>query len=99
MTVTGHEQPLIYGLSQDITCGMAGMEPVSMMWMLSVAGYNVPFVSDNSVSVLVLRLTPDPSSSLDGSEFTCVAVGSGGERYEVSITIRVKGTYAHTTIA
>ena len=92
MNVTGHEQPLIYGLSQDITCSVTGMEVASMTWMLVVAGYQVPFVTDSDVSELVLQLIPDASSSLDGSEFMCVVIGRDGTRYELSITIQVKGT-------
>jgi len=80
MDITGHEQPLIYGLSQDITCSVTGMDVASMAWMLVVAGYQVPFVTDSDVSELVLQLLPDPSSSLDGSEFVCCNRNSGGSR-------------------
>ena len=98
MTVTGHEEPLIYGLSQDITCNVTGMEMVSMTWMTNVAGYQVPIVSDNNVSVLVLSLAPEKNSNsrLDCSNFLCVAIGTDGNRYELSIKIQVKGTHACT---
>ena len=62
-----------------------------------MAGYRALFVSDIGVSELILQLT-EIDSSLDGSEFMCVAIGTDGRRHETSITIRAKGTHERMQI-
>ena len=93
ITITGHEPSLLYGLSQNITCRASGIQVASMQWLLQVAGFYAPIVSDSGVSELVLQLQPTrDGADLDGSVFKCVATTTDGTRYEQSITVRVKGT-------
>ena len=97
MTITGNEQPLIFGYSRDITCNVTGMEVSSMTWMWAVAGYQLPFLEGRDVNVLVLQLHlfPEDGSTWDGSEFTCIAIGTDGRTVEQRITIHVKGTHTN----
>ena len=62
-----------------------------------MAGYRALVVTDSGVSELILQLT-EIDSSLDGSEFICVAIGTDGRRHETSITIRAKGTHERRMI-
>ena len=64
-----------------------------MQWLLQVAGFYFPIISDNGVNELVLQLQPTrDGADLDGSTFKCVATTTNGTRYEQSITVCVKGT-------
>ena len=65
-----------------------------MQWLLVLAGFEFLALSDSYVNELVLNLSPtQEGTDLDGSVFKCVAVDTGGVRYESVVTISVEGMY------
>ena len=92
VNITGHETPLIIGLSRELVCTWRGEEDAARMeWYLSLAGLDTgPIKSETNTSSLVL--SPDPNSSgLDGALFTCRVTTFSGEHFEETITVEVRG--------
>ena len=97
--ITGHETPLFYDVPRDITCTATGIEVTTMYWLLIVSRFEVTIVSDNFVNELVLDLHPTrEGTDLNGAEFKCVAVDTGGRRYEGVIAITVTGIYVPSSL-
>ena len=68
------------------------MKVAAMQWLLVVAGFELTVRSESTVDELVLNLSPtQEGTDLDGAVFKCVAVDTGGIRYEAIITLSVEG--------
>ena len=90
LNVTGHEEPLIIGLSRDIICTWNGTNATTMEWFL-VGLDAVPIETKTNSNVILL--SPDPNSSgLDGAMFTCRVTLADGKQFEKTITLEVRGS-------
>ena len=95
MNVSGHETPVLVGLSRNITCS-THLDVVKMEWVLGGVGNPEP-VSERTDGgrALVLSLAPR-GDGLDGTVFMCKITSSSGMEYETAVTIQVKGNCAAT---
>ncbi|CAI8046104.1 hypothetical protein GBAR_LOCUS25483, partial [Geodia barretti] len=99
LDITGHEEPLIIGVSWDIVCSWNGDANVTKMeWFLVGLGTGDAIetvMGDNSI---VLTLNPG-NMGLDGTAYTCRATLSDGQRAEESIILSVKALENIASIA
>ena len=88
MGVSGHEDPVIVGLSRRIRC-TTYLNVTRMEWVL--VGVPDPVEErDDGGQELDLPLNPD-NTGLDGAMFTCRVTTARGKIFEETITIEVKG--------
>ena len=88
LEVSGHETPVLVGLSRNITCS-THLEVVRMEWVVVAIGNAVEEREDGGQS-LILPLKPT-TTGLDGAEFTCKITTTGGKKFSETITVDVKG--------
>ena len=86
--VSGHETPVLVGLSRNITCS-THLEVVRMEWVAVAMGNAVEERKDRGQS-LVLSLKPNTTGQ-DGAEYTCKITTTGGKTFSETITVEVKG--------
>ncbi len=89
LEVTGHEDPVIVGLSGSINC-TTSLQVVRMEWVLVGVGDPVEEREDGGQS-LALPLEPE-TTGLNGAKFTCRITTKNGKKFEETVTVKVKGT-------
>ena len=87
--VTGHEAPLIVGLSGELTCS-THLDVAKLEWYL--VGFEEP--QEEGTNTTLSIKVDIYSTALDGNEFTCRGTTTDGGVYEKTIAIEVKGTYS-----
>ena len=89
LEVTGHEAPLIVGLSGELTCS-THLDVAKLEWYLVGFEDSLEEVDNTTLSIDVDVY----STALDGNEFTCRGTTVGGMVFEETVTIIVKGLAA-----
>ena len=85
--ITGHENPVIVGLSGNINCSTL-LNVSKMEWYIK--GFDDPVESVTGESSLLLTLNPE-STALNGTSVICKATATSGKVYEETVVIMVKG--------
>lgn len=86
MEISGHEKPIIVGLMWDINCS-THLNSTSMEWFL--VGFDDSLEKSSNQH---LTLTIDAKTTgLNGAMLTCRVTDVEGNKYEESVTVRVKG--------
>ena len=86
LEITGHEAPVLVGLSRNITC-TTHLEVSSINWVVTAVGNSVSTGEGQSVT---LPLSPE-HTGIDGTEFTCLIVTVQGRSFSETIAVEVKG--------
>lgn len=87
MEISGHETPVIVGLSGNINCS-THLNVSKLEWYIK--GFDDPVESATGVSSLLLTLNPE-GTSLNGTSVICKATVASGKVYEETVVIMVKG--------
>ena len=86
--MSGHEDPLIVGLSRRINC-TTNLNVTRIEWLL--LGLPNPVEErDDGEQELVMTVNPK-NTDLDGAMFTCKVTITSGEKFEETVTFQVKG--------
>ena len=87
LEVTGHEAPLIVGLSGELTCS-THLDVAKLEWYLVGFEDSLEETANTTLSIDVDVY----GIALDGNEFTCRGTTTDGGIHEKTIAIVVKGT-------
>ena len=90
LEISGHETPVIVGLSRSINCS-THLEVTRMEWVVVAVGNAVEVDEDGGQS-LVLPISPT-TTGLDGAEFTCKITTARGKIFSETITVEVEGQH------
>ena len=96
MEVSGHENPVIVGLSSRIKC-TTYLNVTRMEWVL--VGVDPVEERNDGGQELDLSLKPD-STGLNGAMFICRVTTTRGKVFEEPVILKVKGktyNYTHST--
>ena len=92
LKVSGHESPVIVGLSRSINC-TTSLPVVRMEWVL-VGGQGDPEEErEDAGQSLTLLLQPE-SVALNGANFTCSVTTKNGRKFKETVTLQVKSEFA-----
>ena len=89
ITVTGHESPIIVGLSGSINCTTI-LNASKLEWILVGIGTGDPIEETDKGQSLVLSLSPE-ATELNGAKLTCKVTTIHHQVFEETITITIKG--------
>ena len=84
--IRGHEKPFIVGLMRDINCS-TNLNSTSMEWFL----VGVDDSLEKSYNQHLTLTIDAKTTGLNGAMFTCRVTDMEGNKYEESVTVRVKG--------
>ena len=84
--IRGHEKLFIVGLMGDINCSTI-LNSTSMVWLL----VGVDECLEKSYNQHLTLTIDVKTTGLNGAMFTCRVTSVEGNKYEESVTIRVKG--------
>ena len=84
--IRGHEMPIIVGLTGDINCS-TNLNSTSMEWFL----VGVDDSLEKSYNQHLTLTIDAKTTGLNGAMFTCRVTDMEGNKYEESVTVRVKG--------
>ncbi len=91
LQVSGHESPVIVGLSRRINC-TTSLQVVRMEWVL-VGGQGDPEEErEDGGQSLTLFLQPE-SVELNGTNFTCKVTTKNGMKFEETVTVQVRSEF------
>ena len=86
LEITGHETPVVVGLSRNITC-TTHLEVSRIEWVVTAKRDVISREKGQSVT---LSLSPE-DTGLDGTEFTCRIITMQGRTFNETITVEVLG--------
>ena len=92
MELSGHEDPFIVGLSRRMNC-TTYLNVTRMEWLL-VGAVDPVKERDDGGQELTKTLKPN-DTSLDGAMFTCRVTTTKGQKFEETVTVKVKGSYIY----
>ena len=88
MEASGHEDPLLVGLSRRISC-TTYLNVTRMEWLLEGLVYPVEERNDG-IQELAMTLNPK-NTDLDGATFTCRVTTARGKTFDEVVTMKVRG--------
>ncbi len=91
LVISGHESPVIVGLSRSINC-TTSLQVVRMEWVL-VGNQDPEEEREDGGQSLTLLLQPE-SVALNGTNFTCRVTTKNGMKFEETVTVQVRGESA-----
>ncbi len=92
LEVSGHESPVIVGLSRSINC-TTSLQVVRMEWVLVGDQGDPEEEREDGGQSLTLLLQPK-SMALNGANFICRVTTPNGKKLEETVTVQVKGESA-----
>ena len=84
--IRGHEKPIIVGLTVNINCSTY-LNSTSMEWFL----VGVDDSLEKSYNQHLTLTIDAKTTGLNGAMFTCRVTDVEGNKYEESVTVKVKG--------
>ena len=84
--IRGHEKPIIVGVTVNINCS-THLNATSMEWFLVGVDDSLEKSYDQHLTLTIDAKT----TGLNGAMFTCRVTDMEGNKYEESVTVRVKG--------
>ncbi len=88
LEVSGHETPLLVGVSRNITC-TTQLKMTRIEWLLDDRR-TIQEEREDGGQTLVLSLTPK-DTELNGTSFACEVTTSSGETFSETVVVIVKG--------
>ncbi len=89
ITITGHDTPIIVGLSGVINCTTI-LNASKLEWRLVGIGAGEPVEETSWEKFLALTLTPE-ATELNGAKLTCRVTTAKQSVFEKTVTVTIKG--------
>ena len=90
ITVTGNEEPFIFGVPKKLTCVVKEENIKTMEWISQLGGGNITLAAENNTNQLTL--TVNASEETTEEWFSCRALTYSGYQFEKHILINAQGT-------
>ena len=96
ITITGHETPIIVGLSGRINCSTV-LNASKLEWRLVGIGKGEPIEDTDQGQSLVMSLSPE-ATELNGAKLTCRVSTVNNKVFEKTVTVTIKGKSSDTLL-
>lgn len=90
ITVTGNEEPFIFGVPKKLTCVIKEENIKTMEWISQLGSGNVTLAAENNTNQLTL--TVNASEETTEEWFSCRALTYSGYQFEKHVLITARGT-------